>query len=37
VRNLEPYTTDTATYTPDPASSVSLTLGAASCQAKDAR
>lgn len=37
VRNLEPYTTDTATYTPDPASSVSLTLGAASCLTKDAR
>ena len=37
VRNVEAYTTDTAPYTPDPASAVSLTLGTGTCLGVDAR
>ena len=37
VRTVEPFTTDTATYTQDESSSISVALGAANCLTKDAR
>jgi hypothetical protein len=37
VRTVEPFTTDTATYTQDESSSISVALGAVNCLTKDAR
>ncbi len=37
VRTFEPFTTETATYTQDESSSISVALGAANCLTKDAR
>jgi hypothetical protein len=37
IRNVEPYTTDAATYTADDASGVTVTVGSANCLTMDAR